>query len=65
MAGCARTSTRPSAPRVVRRSALGFVLLFAAALGHADTLYKYQDADGNWIFSDRPPPDGSRLRTDD
>ena len=59
MAGCARISTRPSAPRVVRRSALGFVLLFAAAFGHADTLYKYQDADGNWIFSDRPPPDGA------
>ncbi len=31
----------------------------AAGPAAADTLYKYQDADGNWIFSDRPPADGS------
>ncbi len=43
----------------MRRSAIGILLILVAALGHADTLYKYQDADGNWIFSDRPPPDGA------
>ena len=52
-----------SAPRVVRRSAIGILLLLLGAFGSADTLYKYQDADGNWIFSDRPPPDGAEAET--
>ena len=43
----------------MRRSAIGILFVLIAALGHADTLYKYQDEDGNWIFSDRPPPDGA------
>ena len=33
---------------------------FAAA---ADQLYKYQDGDGNWIFTDRPPEPGRRVET--
>ena len=31
----------------------------------ADQLYKYQDEDGNWIFSDRPPEDGRSVETRD
>ncbi len=31
----------------------------------ADQLYKYQDEDGNWIFSDRPPEDGRSAETRD
>ena len=45
------------------RSVLFAVLLAAAALGRADTLYKYEDEEGNWIYSDRPPPDGSPVET--
>ena len=42
-----------------RTSALLLVLAFACcASAGAQDLYKYQDADGNWIFSDRPPEDG-------
>lgn len=29
----------------------------------AQELYKYQDADGNWIFSDRPPDDGQTVES--
>ncbi|MEM8814953.1 MAG: M23 family metallopeptidase [Pseudomonadota bacterium] len=39
------------------------IVLAAAFPAAADTLYKYQDADGNWIFSDRPPPDGREAET--
>jgi len=36
------------------------LLLVAAVcqLAGAQELYKYRDADGVWIYSDRPPPDG-------
>jgi len=48
----------------VRRLSAVLLLTFAAAgPAAADTLYKYQDADGNWIFSDRPPADGSSAET--
>ena len=45
-----------------RRSALeltliAFVCVFAAGLTVADELYKYRGADGEWIYSDRPPDD--------
>ena len=50
----------PLAPRVVRRSATVILIALVASTTFADNLYKYQDADGNWIFSDRPPPDGSK-----
>jgi murein DD-endopeptidase MepM/ murein hydrolase activator NlpD len=49
----------------VFRKLLIVVLLFAATMGRADTLYKYKDAEGNWIFSDRPPADGSPVETRD
>ena len=55
---------RPSARRAVRRLSAVLLLTFAAVgPAAADTLYKYQDADGNWIFSDRPPADGSDAET--
>jgi hypothetical protein len=38
-------------------------MLLAAASGAADTMYKYRDPDGNWIYSDRPPPDGATAET--
>ncbi len=34
------------------------LFLFAGAVTHAQSLYKYRGADGEWIFSDRPPADG-------
>lgn len=43
----------------MRPSAFAILIVLAASSSYADTLYKYQDADGNWIFSDRPPPDGA------
>jgi len=45
-----------------RRGAL-LLMLLAAASGAADTMYKYRDPDGNWIYSDRPPPDGEAAET--
>ena len=45
------------------RSVFVVVLLAAATPGRADTLYKYEDADGNWVYSDRPPADGSPAET--
>ena len=47
------------------RSVFVVVLLAAATPGRADTLYKYEDADGNWVYSDRPPADGSPAETRD
>ncbi len=47
----------------------GVLLILSLALGAgqtaADQLYKYQDEDGNWIFSDRPPEDGRSVETRD
>ncbi len=44
------------------------ILLLSAALivsgaANGQTLYKYRGADGEWIFSDRPPADGSEAET--
>lgn len=50
---------------MVRRFALhsGLLLLLAAGLtcgaATAQTLYKYRGADGEWIYADRPPADGT------
>lgn len=33
------------------------VALLLAGVAHAQSLYKYQGPDGEWIFSDRPPPE--------
>ena len=39
-------------------------LLFAVSdFAVAQELYKYQDADGNWIYSDRPPEDGQPVES--
>lgn len=38
---------------------LAIVLLLIANPSGAQSLYKYRGADGEWIFSDRPPEDGS------
>ena len=47
----------------MRRKASILLLLAAAVPVAADTMYKYQDVDGNWIYSDRPPPDGEAAET--
>lgn len=33
------------------------VLPLVSGVANPQSMYKYQDADGNWIFSDRPPPE--------
>lgn len=50
---------------LLRLGSIGLVLLvFAAALpSHAQTMYKYRGENGEWIFSDRPPDDGSQAET--
>ncbi len=47
-----------SGNRLVRRrpALLGIALLFAGGHAGAQSMYKYQDEDGNWIFTDRAPP---------
>jgi murein DD-endopeptidase MepM/ murein hydrolase activator NlpD len=44
-----------------------FLLLIAAlltcGLATAQTLYKYRGADGEWIYSDRPPDDGRDVQS--
>jgi murein DD-endopeptidase MepM/ murein hydrolase activator NlpD len=37
------------------------VLLTAASASPAQSLYKYRGQDGEWIYSDRPPDDGSMV----
>lgn len=54
MAGGARIS----APRA---TALGFILLLAAGIVCAGEMYKYRGADGEWIYTDRPPDDDTRV----
>mgnify|MGYP001260559658 CR=1 FL=1 len=53
MAGGARIS----APSLSLVALLG--LLLAAGPAAAQSLYKYQGADGEWIYADRPPDDDS------
>jgi murein DD-endopeptidase MepM/ murein hydrolase activator NlpD len=47
------------------RSTLVFLALLFAVSDNvvAQELYKYQDADGNWIYSDRPPDDGQTVES--
>ena len=45
-------------------TALFLALIFAVAVS-AQTLYKYRGADGEWIYSDRPPDDGEAEETRD
>ena len=42
-----------------------FLLLIFAVTASAQTLYKYRGADGEWIYSDRPPDDGGAEETRD
>lgn len=50
MAGSVSQSARRSASLLIA------ALLFAGAHASAQSMYKYQDEDGNWIFTDRAPP---------
>ena len=36
---------------------------FLATAAGAQELYKYQDENGDWIFSDRPPDDGQEVES--
>ena len=38
-------------------------LILAGAGAFAQTMYKYQDADGNWVFTDRQPPEAQPVET--
>lgn len=60
MAGSAtQSASRYSRVQWPPLSALLYVFVFALIAGasYAQSLYKYQSADGSWIYSDRPPPD--------
>lgn len=43
---------------MLRVAAFALIGLLAAAVADAQSLYKYRGPGGEWIFSDRPPPDG-------
>jgi murein DD-endopeptidase MepM/ murein hydrolase activator NlpD len=61
-AGAARLSGRDAAASL-RPAWLGAAILLLAttATAAADSMYKYRGDDGEWIYSDRPPDDGSRV----
>jgi murein DD-endopeptidase MepM/ murein hydrolase activator NlpD len=62
MAGAAPRSV-PEQPRRrgIAAGAAALLLLMAVSPAvQAQALYKYRGDNGEWIFSDRPPPDGSR-----
>ena len=50
---------------VLTRLVVALLLTMALDGAMAQTLYKYYDADGNLIFSDRPPPDDRNTETRD
>ncbi len=52
-----------SAERRGLRSAVAVLLAVLCATAAADTLYKYQGPDGEWIFSDRPPAGDQAVET--
>lgn len=58
MAGGARPSAKPGASPI-RPLRFWLLLIAVTACGavFAQALYKYQDADGEWVYSDRPPAD--------
>ena len=41
------------------------ITLLVGGLALAQTLYKYQDADGTWVYTDRKPPDEQQAETRD
>lgn len=48
---------RPAPGRAARTATIALLALVCAGVG-AESLYKYRGENGEWIFSDRPPPDG-------
>ena len=65
MVGSGRGSVRDRSPDMTRQAfciAL-IVLLGASGLSSAQSMYKYRGADGEWIYSDRPPADDSIVET--
>ncbi|MGA8205289.1 MAG: M23 family metallopeptidase [Woeseiaceae bacterium] len=48
-----------SAPDATARALVALILSLFAAVAGAQTMYKYRGGDGEWIYSDRPPDDGS------
>lgn len=44
---------------MLRTAVIVLIGLFGAAAADAQSLYKYRGPSGEWIFSDRPPPDGA------
>lgn len=59
MAGNACTSAA-SLRRFAGKLTLGVITLLLSGVCVADALYKYKGADGEWIFTDRPPDDGQQ-----
>lgn len=60
MAGAGPRSAASSAvARWLLTVSPAIVLLLLAGPGSAQSLYKYRGTDGEWIFADRPPQDGS------
>ena len=58
MAGSAR-SLAPSYRKIGHSAALLIALLVSlCSAANSQELYKYQDENGDWIFSDRPPDEG-------
>ncbi len=47
-----------SRPQPSATLALFLAALLCSGISSAQTMYKYRGADGEWIFSDRPPDDG-------
>ena len=46
-----------------QRLVLLMAALLTCSLATAQTLYKYRGADGEWIYSDRPPDDGRDVQS--
>jgi len=63
-AGGARRSDR-KARRLGALTSIGLLAFAAVGSAPAQTLYKYQGDDGEWIYADRPPVDGdiAEIRT--
>ena len=61
MAGSGRGSVPDRLSKVGRPALLIALslLLFVGGFAHAQALYKYRGPDGEWMYSDRPPVDGS------
>jgi len=62
MAGAAPRSVpeRPRRRGIAAGAAALLLLMAVSPAVQAQALYKYRGDNGEWIFSDRPPPDGSR-----